>query len=91
MSQYLPYGRFKWLSQKEIDNFDVNSMELHSISEDSPDGYILEVGLQYPDELHVFHNDYSLAPEKLEIANDMLSKYCRKIAEKYGIKVGGVN
>ena len=24
MSQYLPYSRFKWLNQKETDEFDVN-------------------------------------------------------------------
>ena len=27
MSQYLPYGEFKWLNQKEIDKFDLNSIE----------------------------------------------------------------
>ena len=26
MSQYLPYSGFKWLYQKEIDTFDVNSI-----------------------------------------------------------------
>ena len=44
MSQYLPHGRFKRLSQKIIDKFDVNS-----IAENSSDGYILEVDLEYPD------------------------------------------
>ena len=34
ISQYLPYGGFKWLNQKEIDKFDVNS-----IDENSSDGY----------------------------------------------------
>ena len=58
MSDYLPYGGFKWL--KSVDNFDLNS-----ISEKSPIGYILEVDLEYLDELHVLHNDYPLAPEKL--------------------------
>ena len=24
MSKYLPYGRFKWLNENEIDRFDVN-------------------------------------------------------------------
>ena len=71
---YLPYWGFKFLSHKEIDNFDVNS-----ISEDSPDGYILEVDLEYPDELLDVHNDYSLTPEKLEISDDMLPKYCSDI------------
>ena len=30
MSQYLPYSRFKWLNQKETDEFDVNSVEENS-------------------------------------------------------------
>ena len=36
------------------------------------------------------HNNYSLAPEKLAISYEMLSDYCKKIADKYGIKVGDV-
>ena len=67
MSQYLPYSRFKWLNQKEIDTFDVNS-----IGENNPIGCILEVYFEYPDKLHELHNDYPLAPEKLEISHDML-------------------
>ena len=68
ISGYLPYGGFQWL--KNFDNFDVNSL-----SENSPIGYILELDLEYPDELHVLHNDYALAPEKLTIPYDMLSDY----------------
>ena len=78
ISQCLPYGRFKWLSQKKIDKFDISS-----IAENSSDGYILEVHLEYPDELH---DDYPLAPEKHEISDDMLSKYCIDIAKEYGTK-----
>ena len=37
------------------------------------------------------HNDYPLAPEKLGISHNMLSKYCSNIANKYGIKIEGVN
>ena len=36
------------------------------------------------------HNDYPFAPEKLVILYDMLSDYCRKIDDKYGIKVDDV-
>ena len=32
-----------------------------------------------------------LAPEKLKIDHNMLSKYCSNIANEYGIKIGGVN
>ena len=31
---------------------------MNSVGENSSDGYILEVGLEYPDELHELHNDY---------------------------------
>ena len=40
MTQYLPYGEFKWLSEKEIDEFDLNL-----VKENSSTGYILEVDL----------------------------------------------
>ena len=86
MTQYLPYGGFKWLGKKGIDDFDLNL-----VKENSSTGYILEVGLEYPSKLHDLHNDYPLAPEKLKISQDMLSEYCSDIADKYGIKVGGVN
>ena len=52
--------------------------------------YILEVDFEYPDELNDFHNDYPFAPEKLEVNDNMMSKYCSDIAEKSGIKVGSV-
>ena len=52
---------------------------------------MLEVGLEYLSKLHDLHNDYLLAPEKLEISENMSSKYCLNIANKYGIKIGGVN
>ena len=83
MSDYLPYGRFKWL--KNVDNFDINS-----VSKKSPIEYIFEFDLEYPDKLHVLHSDYPLVPEKLAIFYDMLSNYCKKIADEYGIKVGDV-
>ena len=77
MSGYLPYGGFKWL--KNVDGFDVNS-----ISEKSSIRYVLEVDLEYPDELHVLHNDYPLAPEKLAISYEMLSNSFKKLQKNMG-------
>ena len=50
---YLPYGGFKILSEKEIEGFD-----LKSIPENNLIGYILEVDVEYCKGLHDLHNDY---------------------------------
>ena len=83
MVQKLPHSGFKWLTKKEINDFCLNS-----ISENRSVVYILEVNIEYPSELRDLHNDYPLAPKKLEISQNMLSKYCSDIADEYGIKIG---
>ena len=60
MSQYLPTGGFRWMTEKQIDKLDLNKYK-----EDSKRGLILEVDLEYPKELHNHHNDYPLRPEKV--------------------------
>ena len=72
---YLPYGEFKWLNQKETDKFDVNL-----IGENSSVGHMLDVDLEYPDQLHELHNDYPLTPEQLQIRHNMLSNYCSNVS-----------
>ena len=72
-------------SKRSWYNFDINS-----ISENSSNENILEVDLEYPNEWHESHNDYPLAPKKLAVSSDMLSNYCKRIADKYKIKVRDV-
>ena len=81
MSEYLPYREFEWL--RNVDKLDVMSINGKSDVE-----YISEVDLKYPKELYELHNDYPLAPEKLTVTIDILSNYCKSIADKYEIKVG---
>ena len=83
MNEYLPYGRFEWL--ENIYKFDIMS-----INDKSPIGYFLEVDHEYHEELHKLHNDFPLAPETLTVSYNMLSKYCKKISDKYEIKVGDI-
>ena len=60
------------------------------IGDNSFDRYSLEVDLEYLPELHELHNDYPLAPEKLKINHDILSKYCSNIANDICMKIGGI-
>lgn len=60
MKQSLPERDFIWLSNVEIENFDVLG-----VSDDSEVGYVLEVDLQYPESLHDEHNDLPFCPESM--------------------------
>ena len=84
MIQDLPYEGFRFLSEEEIKKFDI-----YSISENSKIGNILEVDLKYCKKLPDIHSDYPLFPEHIEVKYEMLSKYCKDIADRYDIKVGG--
>ena len=86
MSQYLPTSNFKWMSDKEIKQIDLGKYKA-----DGKKGLILEVDLEYPPELHDMHNDYPICPERVKVSNDMLSGYCKKIAEKYKLSIGLVS
>ena len=89
MKNYDPKKPSKFITHLDMNNL-VDGFDVNSVSENSPIGYILEVDFEYPNELHVFHHDYPLAQEKLAIPYDMLLGYCKKIADKYEIKVGDV-
>ena len=86
MSQYLPTGSFEWLSPKQIEKINLNKY-----TENSNKGMILEVDLEYPQELHDLHNDYPLGPEKMKVIDEMLSNYCKKIQKKFNISTGLVH
>ena len=53
-------------------------------------GYGLEVDLEYPQQLHDIHNDYSSAPEKSSTPKEWFSDYCLKIANAHNITTGTV-
>ena len=83
MSQKLPHGNFRWIDCPEYINLD-------SYDENSAKGPILEVDLEYPEELHHLHHDYPCAPEKISVQKEMLLDYCREILEREKMSVGGV-
>jgi len=83
MSQPLPYRDFKWKDPEEmiLDNYHKNSKK----------GIILEVDLEYPEELHDLHNDYPCAPQTIVVTDDMLSDYSRNTKNLHGNSSGNVS
>lgn len=71
MSQYLPEKDFVWLSPEEIQKIDILSL-----SSTSSVGYILEVDLEYPENIHDLHNELPFCPENFKPPN---SKYCKLV------------
>ena len=60
MSQLLPTGEFKWVN--DVSRFTPDELVKHGSK-----GYLLEVDVKYPKELHDLHNDLPFVCEKMKI------------------------
>ena len=65
MSKKLPTHGFKWLTSGEMEKLFNN--QVVQVWEKTP--CILEVDLEYPENLHDLHNDYPFCPERVECKN----------------------
>ena len=79
ISKFLPTSGFRWIDPIE---FDLNKYTNNHLK-----GCVLEFDLEYPKELRELHNDYPLAPDKIEIKREMLSNYQLTIADLYNISL----
>lgn len=70
MSQPMPNGNVQWVPEEEIEKID-----FLNVNDDAETGYILEVDLEYPAELHNSHCSYPLAPEKKAVRQEWLSDF----------------
>lgn len=77
MSQYLPQKDFVWLSNQEIEN-----LNIMNISDTSTKGYVLEVDLEYPQNLHDSHNEYPFLPESFIPQDSKTSKLIPNLKNK---------
>ena len=59
MSEYLPCAEFEWIIPENIDEAFISRLE-----DDADYGYVFEVDIDYPAQLHELHNEYPVAPEK---------------------------
>ena len=83
MSKPLPVGGFEWMAEKELENWE-------EFVEEEGVGCILEVDLEYPVELHDFHNDFPLAPEKMILGNKV-EKLTQNLRDKEKMVLHGKN
>ena len=63
MSQKLPVSGFQW--KKNMSKF--NEEFIENYDEDGNKGYILEVDVKYPKNLHGLHEDLPFLPERMKI------------------------
>ena len=63
MSQKLPVSGFKW--KNDMSKFTKELIK--NYDEDSDKGYIVEVDVKNPKELHDLHSDFSFSPERIKI------------------------
>ena len=54
--------------------------------ENARNGWILEVDLEYPAELHEEHNSYPLAPEKKVVKKECMSDYQKRLIKDLELK-----
>ena len=86
-SNRLPTHGFRWLSEYELERFNV--ME---IPEDSDHGYIIDCDLDYPASLHdSIHDQMPFAPERTRISVGDLSAYSRQLAKECGINLDNLH
>ena len=64
MSQKLPVDSFKWIKD---DLTKSNESFIKNYDENSDKGYILEVDVEYPKNLHKLHSDLPFFPERITI------------------------
>ena len=79
MPIFFPTSGFKWIYLKEFDS--------NKYSTKSSKGCVLEVDFEYCKELHELHNNYYLAPDKIEMQRKMLSNYQINIVDFYNIPI----
>ena len=70
----LPYSNFSWIDEVDIEYFQ-DPNHILSLDDEGDVGYLFEVDLIYPSEIHDETADFPLAPESGEVTKDMFSPH----------------
>ena len=85
MSQPLPTGGFEFVEPRLFDDYKWTDW----LDLGKEIGYVVECDLEYPEHLHDAHNDYPLAPERMDIKEDMFSEKQEELTLCYTKPRGG--
>ena len=80
MSKPLPKTDFKWKRVMPTEE------DIIKKKENANNGWILEVDLEYPAELHEQHNSYPLAPEEKIVKKECMSDYQTRLMKDMELK-----
>ena len=83
MCKKLPYDNFQWHYTQ------ITEKKVMKYTDEDEVGYILEVDLEYPEDIHDLHKDYPMAPEIITINESMLSPVQKDIHKYYYDKEAG--
>ena len=78
LSKPLPHSNFKLLTKSEIDVQFPDQQSILNLKNDSDVGYVFEVDLDYPSEIHDLTANFPLAPESMEVTDEMLSDFMKE-------------
>lgn len=72
----LPHSEFSWLNEDELKHFS-NPQHILDLEDEGDFGYLFEVDLIYPRELHAITADFPLAPGSGYVEEDMFSPFMK--------------
>ncbi len=79
MCSHLPTGDYKWIRPgAKFDSITQDILKM-KIPNDNSRGYMVEVDIHTPEDLHDLMNDYPCAPEPVEIKEPMMSDFALKL------------
>ena len=86
MLQKLPLNNFEWIK----DTSQLNEEFIKNYTEESDEGYFLEINVQYLEKLHELNNDLPFLPERMKI--EKVKKLVANLHDKteYVIHIGNL-
>ena len=88
MCKKLSVRNFEWIEKNDTSKF--NEKFIKNYDENCDKGYILEVDVEYPKNLHTLHSDLPFFPERMKINKCIKLAYTVQDKENYAIHISAL-